>query len=334
MEEGWERREPSVMLDQAAVVELLRPAFPHADVEAIELLGGGLVNTNYRVTLAGRTEPVVLRIYTRDRDACAKEANILKLVGTTVPVPEVLHVTGEDTHEGNPYLVLSWIEGVKPHGLLHAGTPADADGIGYACGATLAAIAHYTFPVAGFLGPDLAIVEPFVSIRAAMQGYIEECLTEQRVRDRLGPELVARLGRLVSDNGALFDELEGSTSLVHSDYKAVNLLVRNTSNGWAMAGVLDWEFAHAGTPLIDLGILLRESARLPAEFERGVVRGFRDDGGTLPQQWKRITKLVDLVNLCDFLTAEDDRGAMLQDVTGVVRATVEHWDTFAPDQSL
>jgi aminoglycoside phosphotransferase (APT) family kinase protein len=334
VEEGWERREPALMLDQAAIIELLRPAFPHTDVETAELLGGGLVNTNYRVTLAGRAEPVVLRVYTRDHDACAKEANILNLVRTSVPVPEVLHVESESIRGGNPYLVLSWIDGVKPHQVLRAAAPADVDGIGYACGITLWAIARYTFPAAGFLGPDLRVVQPFNSIRAAVQGYIQERLAEGRVRERLGPDLAERLGRLVADNAARLDELEGSTSLVHSDYKAVNLLLGNTDHGWAMAGVLDWEFAHAGTPLIDLGILLRESARMPTEFERGVVRGFRDAGGALPRDWKRISKLVDLVNLCGFLGAVEERGAMVGDVAAVVRATVEHWDAFAPDKSI
>jgi hypothetical protein len=37
-------------------------------------------------------EPVVLRIYGRDSNACQKEVDLLRLVRETVPVPEVLHV--------------------------------------------------------------------------------------------------------------------------------------------------------------------------------------------------------------------------------------------------
>ena len=36
-------------------------------------LSGGLANTNYKVTLSGANEPVVLRVYTRDPDACERE---------------------------------------------------------------------------------------------------------------------------------------------------------------------------------------------------------------------------------------------------------------------
>jgi aminoglycoside phosphotransferase (APT) family kinase protein len=43
--------------------------------------------------------------------------------------------------------------------------------------------------------------------------------------------------------------------LVHSDLNPKNLLVdRDTS---AVTAVLDWEFAHAGVPVADLGNLLR-----------------------------------------------------------------------------
>lgn len=334
MEEHWERRAPTVTLDRAAITELLRPAFSDAEIATLELLGGGLVNTNYWVTLTERPAPIVLRVYTRDHEACAKEANILNLVHGDVPTPEVLYADSIGTESAHPYLVLSWVEGVKPHHALHAGTPTDTESVGYACGVTLAAIGRYTFPTAGFLGPDLTVAEPFSSMRTALQGYIEECLAKERVRVRLGADLANRLGRLVTENAALFDELESDRSLVHSDYKAVNLLLHNTGAGWTMAGVLDWEFAHAGTPMIDLGILLRDSARLPAEFERGVTLGFRDAGGALPQEWRRIIKLVDLVNLCDFLASEIERGAMLADVTALVQATVDGWNTLTPKQSL
>src|SRR5689334_23087071 len=195
MEEHWERRESTVTLDRTAVAELLRPAFPYAQIEALELLGGGLINTNYKVALAGRHAPIVVRVYTRDREVCAKEANILNLVHATVPTPEILYADPTGAVGEHPYLVLSWIEGVKPHQVLRAGTPANAQSVGYTCGATLAAIRRYTFPAAGFLGPVLNVAEPFSSMRAALQGYIEECLAKEQVRLRLGADLANRLER-------------------------------------------------------------------------------------------------------------------------------------------
>jgi hypothetical protein len=52
-----------------------------------DLLGGGLRNPNYRLHLAGDPRPVVLRLYTADTAACAREVSLMGLVGERVPVP-------------------------------------------------------------------------------------------------------------------------------------------------------------------------------------------------------------------------------------------------------
>ena len=43
--------------------------------------------------------------------------------------------------------------------------------------------------------------------------------------------------------------------LVHGDFNVKNLLL--DPGNWQVTALLDWEFAHAGTPFTDLGNLLR-----------------------------------------------------------------------------
>jgi hypothetical protein len=74
VEEGWQRRHPHVQLDRAAMRSLLGVA-----VLESEVLGGGLRNTNYKLRLAGNEPPVVLRLYTAEAAACARDVALMRL---------------------------------------------------------------------------------------------------------------------------------------------------------------------------------------------------------------------------------------------------------------
>jgi hypothetical protein len=68
VEQGWPRRHPLLELDRDAIRSLLGSAVLEAEV-----LTGGRRNTNYRLRMADEPRPVVLRLYTADPAACARE---------------------------------------------------------------------------------------------------------------------------------------------------------------------------------------------------------------------------------------------------------------------
>lgn len=327
---GWERRYPHVELDAATLAAMLQPALPgHAIAEA-EPLSGGLANTNYRVRLAGMQSPVVLRVYTRDPAACRYEVDLHRLVCERVPVADVLYADCKGTVCGRPYMVTRWVEGAKLDALLaEVEDAAEVGSMAVAVGETLARIGAFTFARAGFFGPGLEIAEPLGQPREMLPPYVEDALFQRGAADHLGEELAAQLCRLVREHAALLDAIDPTPRLVHADYKAQNLLMRRAETGgaWELAAVLDWEFALAWTPLLDLAILLRYAERLPPDFERGVIEGYTSAGGALPEEWKRITKLLDLMNLCEFLARPDPGARMAEDVRALLAATVEQWDT-------
>jgi len=88
---------------------------------------------------------------------------------------------------------------------------------------------------------------------------------------------------------------------VHSDFNPKNILVRDS----AVVAVLDWEFAFAGTPLFDVGNMLRFSDGYPSTYVDGFVAGFRAGGGHLPERWREISEALDLFALADFLARPD-----------------------------
>ena len=113
----------------------------------------------------------------------------------------------------------------------------------------------------------------------------------------------------------------GGPCLSHSDYKPWNMLVRDGH----IAAVLDWEFAFAGSPLNDIGNFLRYSAQQQPTYESGFVNGYRAAGGKLPDDWKRLSRMVDLISLCDFLTRADDDSTIVKDVRPLVQRTLDEY---------
>lgn len=321
MQVGWSRHSAHLALDAAALERLLQPALGARAVRAFAPLSGGLANTNYRVTMTGREEPLVVRLYTREAAACAVEVALLRLVAHSVPVPRLLYAACDAEL---PYVVSSWVEGIKLEELLSAGDTDDAHGSGFATGTTLAAIHSFSFDQAGFFGPDLTVAEPLGSIRSAVEVYVDERLSVDRVRTRLGAAMAERLAQVVGERAVLLDTLPNRAALVHGDYKPQNLLLRRDADErWETAAVLDWEFAFAGPPLFDLGQLLRYRATLPPKYAAGVVAGYTAAGGTLPAEWPRLTRLLDLMNLLGFLERPEANDATVREVCGLIERTIE-----------
>lgn len=327
MKTGWERANAIVTLDAAALNELIQPVFPAGTVTAAELLTGGLANTLYRISVRNHDRPLVVRLYTRAASACRQDSAIYNLVHAAVPMPTLLYSDPFGSVGGVPYAISEWIEGVRLQDLLLAGDQADAGAAMFAVGEVLARIGTFQFPQPGFFDADLNIVQPLAWDGAALRSFIEHCLFEQNGQQWLTPESARRLWSHVSEHAGLLDALAPIDRLVHADFNAPNMLVQQTTEGWRVAAVLDWEFALAGPPLLDVANMLRHEHRLPPVVAEQFVAGFKAGGGKLPEHWHQMAKLLDLLNLCQFLT--EARGEqMVRDVRELIQTTVEQWSTF------
>jgi len=89
--------------------------------------------------------------------------------------------------------------------------------------------------------------------------------------------------------------------LVHGDLNAKNLLLASTADDRVVVtGVLDWEFAHAGSPWADLGNLLREQ-RSPAYVE-AVLDTVADRRGVPVDLALDLARAADLVAVVELAT--------------------------------
>jgi aminoglycoside phosphotransferase (APT) family kinase protein len=314
VEEGWRRRYPHVVLDRSAAGELLGRT-----VLEIELLGGGLRNTNYRVRLDGEARPAVLRLYTADASACSREVRLLQLVAERVPVPAVLRA---ELEASPPWLLLEWMEGMRFDHMLTSASPAEVAHACFSAGEVLAAIHSFSFEGPGVLGPNLEIADPM--------GYswltgVREFFEQERARALIGAELANDVIQLVDREGWRLDSVWSQSALVHADYKPWNLLVQRDAGGWRVSAALDWEFSLAGPPLCDFGVFLRYSARMPPEYVSGLVEGYRAAGGDVLQDVRNLARLIDLVSLWTFLDRADGNDGdsiIIRDVQPLLVETV------------
>jgi Ser/Thr protein kinase RdoA (MazF antagonist) len=275
------------------------------------------------VTLAQHPDPIVLRFYTREPEACAREAALLRLVAGVVPTPETLYVEPEVGRFTHPYIILSWMDGIPLIDALPTLAPNEAAALAAALGGVAARIGSFTFAGPGHFGPDLTIREPLVIGPAELRHYLREMLVAGRAGGRLGALLTERLLAVIESCADELAPLKGQSALIHADYKDGNILVARNAEGWRVTAVLDWEFAFAGPSIFDLGSLLRREDTLPPGFAAACIAAYRAHGGFAPPGWRRMTLLMDLINLCDFLNRETMRTTMRDDLASLVRATVE-----------
>jgi aminoglycoside phosphotransferase (APT) family kinase protein len=282
----------------------------------IQPLSGGARDTNYRLLRSAQPEPVVLRLHTADPTACRREERLLDLVEGSVPVPRVLRV---EPSASPTWSLLTFVRGDR---FYHALIGASSDAVkrmAYSAGVALAHVHQFRFPRAGFFDPDLQITQT-LGPGYAWHNMLETMLDSHRLRGHLGQALTGRFARFVRENTRFEDQMSfGGPCLSHSDYKPWNMLGRDGQ----IAAVLDWEFSFAGSPLNDIGNFLRYSARQQRAYESGFVHGYRAAGGMLPDDWKRLSRMVDLINVCDFLTRADDDSTIVKEVRPLIQGPSE-----------
>ncbi len=328
MKRNWERLRPHADLDRATITEMVDRAFPGREVVACDLRTTGLANSNYRVLLAGPgadPEPVLLRVYVRDPGALEKEAEIARRFAGALPMAEVLY-TGDFESTGRAtarYAVFRWVEGELADVVVEREPAAMAE-VASACGGVLAAIQAVRFPAPGFFDSDLTVMRGVLGSRDYVD-WMRTYLFRHGAAGVLGDPVAERVWQLAAEGAPLLAEVQADASLVHCDFNGANILVRREEGTWKVAGVLDWEFACAGSTMIDVGNMLRHYAEEGEEFERPFIAGFEGAGGQLPRHWRQTADLYDLMSLCGFLVDPEAGDRIKEDVTGLVQAALGRW---------
>jgi aminoglycoside phosphotransferase (APT) family kinase protein len=222
-------------------------------------LEGGWSGETFLAEAAG--ERTVVRIYARaggrGTEAQEVDAALLRLVRGLLPVAEVLEVRRADPHAGLPaLLVTSFLPGTRADLVLPTLDDAGLEVLGRNLGVMLARLAGIPMLRAGeFVDAGLR-VEPFPAEATDLVDWMQL----HQVALAFDEDELSGLREVAGAAQAELDTV-GRVCLVHSDVNPKNLLVDPGS--LEVTGLVDWEYAHAGSPYADLGNLLRFE-RLPA----------------------------------------------------------------------
>ncbi len=305
--------------------------FPRSRVSTFAVLSGGLINTNLKVELDSGRKQVVLRLYRNGSDVCRREAAILRKVRNTVPVPELIHAEPANLDRLGPFSVLEYVVGMTFQQLKRTGNLEAIQQAAASVGQTLAAIGRYQFQKIGRLlvdeGSDtVSVGAPYVEGRDTVPRILDQFLVSPNVERRVGSGTVCRLHDFMWSWAQRLADFDNDHSLVHGDFGNRNILVREKRDGWRVAAILDWEFAFSGSPLLDVGHFLRYERSAQPLREPQFSRAFVEYGGELPDQWRKIARVIDLTGIVECLTHDELPADLEAELIDLIYATLEDHD--------
>ncbi|MFG1813108.1 phosphotransferase family protein [Kribbella sp. NPDC049174] len=208
-------------------------------------LAGGYGGQTYAVSAGG--EDAVLKLYVKDPGRAAVDAALLRLVHGLLPVPRILDAKREGSPDDPPYLLTERLPGVNLQVYLDAAGDEDRRRVGEQLGELLVRLSGMPFLTFGMFRDGELAVEPFGF--GDLEGFFEGLDLGFDQKHQEGFRDVIRYAEDVQAEGV------DRVCLVHSDFNPKNLLVDPATA--RITGLIDWEFAHAGSPYTDLGNLFR-----------------------------------------------------------------------------
>jgi aminoglycoside phosphotransferase (APT) family kinase protein len=217
-------------------------------------LQGGLQNNVF--LLERRAESFVLRrpskhLRPESNDTMLREARVLKaLAGSGVPHPRFYAVCDDTAVIGACFYIMAPLEGFAPRGPLpgaYATDPTWRRAMGgelVHAAAALGAVDYKAVGLEGLGKPDDWHARQVSRWRSQLDGY-----RSMPNYDCALPH-VDEVGRWLSDNLPA----DRRIGIVHGDFQFPNVMF--SSHAPRISGVVDWELASLGDPLLDLGWIL------------------------------------------------------------------------------
>ncbi|MCM2998972.1 aminoglycoside phosphotransferase family protein [Paenibacillus cellulositrophicus] len=322
MKEGWERTEQPLELSLEELNQIVAPAFPGREIISSRRIGVGLSNSNYKIQIEGDGRPYVLRFFRRGADIAGKEIALTRLVRERVPVAEFVYADTSCSRYPKPWAVLEWKPGVLLSDIIREGTLEEKASAAAAAGRTLAHIHGFPFEASGFFGSDLKVTQPFSMSGERFLAFMDDVIFHSPCEAWLGDELSRELWAFCKRYGSILSVSQEKIVLAHSDYNGLNILMEKGSEGYFVSAVLDWEEAFAWNRYADLGNMLRYEAN-GSWIEQHFIKAYEAEGMVLEKNWRLLSRLEDLVALCDMLshsTAETPN--RVQDLCRLIAGTV------------
>jgi aminoglycoside phosphotransferase (APT) family kinase protein len=245
-----------VEFEPALAKVLQRAVDDFVALRSCERLSGGASQETYRIIVETGAGPRKLAMRRApggltpeggaEKPGLATEARLMELARAAgVPEPRVLHVLRPEDGVGEGF-IMEWLEGEALGARIVRAPEFEAirPRLAYQCGELLARIHSIDLAATG-LDRQLGRLEPETFVRQKWEQY-QQFETPQPMIDYTARWLLEHLPP------------PAELKLVHNDFRNGNLMV---SPETGVTAVLDWEVAHIGDPMRDLGWICTNSWR-------------------------------------------------------------------------
>lgn len=246
--------------------------------------------------------PAVLRLHLGDPDRALVDVAVGALLVGLVPVPGVLEWESIGSSGLGGFVLRERVDGEPLDAVLRRADDVLLARLGTSLGEVLARLSGVPFLRPGSLtGPDLRL-EPWPADRLDVEAVVAAAL-ERAPLDRWAPGERAGL-RGAAAVGAFHLEEVRRTCLVHGDLDPAKVLVDPRTGD--VRGVVGWHRVHAGSPLTDLGRVLRDDP--PPAFVGSLLAAVRGSAPELPDDLWSAARGADLVALVETVAGAGDSG--------------------------
>jgi aminoglycoside phosphotransferase (APT) family kinase protein len=243
-------------------------------VAQVSELHGGDIGAIYEIGLVDGAPSLVLKVYPESLHwKMRKEVNVCTLLSgrLSTAVPRILLADDAKSLIGLNFVLMSKLDGA----VLRTLEPALADTELFSAysqmGEVLREIHGISMQSFGYIGPD-GVWTPHASNRAYMSFQFDKKLTEFAGRGG-DPALGDRLAAVVRERAYLLDACP-TAHLCHYDFHSGNILAEGSGGSLRLSGVLDFEGAIAGDPLMDIAKALYYFAAKDEPKKAGLLAGY------------------------------------------------------------
>jgi aminoglycoside phosphotransferase (APT) family kinase protein len=243
---------PALEVPFATAQSIVDRVLAGQQVTDVSNIHGGEIAAVYMITFEGPYPPVVLKVYPDGLHwKMQKEANVISLVQPrlSVPIPRVLLADDSKQIVALNFILMTKLDGEILAGLEPMLTSDELLASYCQIGKLLRQLHHLPMNAFGYIGHNGIVTE-----HATNQAYVSKQFDQKlkEFAERGGADgLARRVKETFARRAHLLQECTHPV-LCHNDLHAGNLLVDFTAGSPRLTGVLDFEGALAGDPLMDV----------------------------------------------------------------------------------
>jgi len=290
--------------DRSTCQSVVRTVFNNAEVNTVQMLTGGIVNANFKISLTNPDMQLHLRVYNGENaEARAnKERVIYDLIAkkTNVSIPTIYAVDSSKTVVDKVIALQSSLPGINLETVCYELPTNEQGGIALQIGECLGQLHTIRFSKFGegvsedAIGNDSSWKEFFLRF---VSKNINLCESHGTIDNDMASSLrghIAKWQWLLPGNQPAV--------LVHNDFHPGNIKIqRNQSGDWKISGVYDFEQAIAGHNEFDFAKPHWAFFEAYPQMREPMLLGYNKVNKLSPLFEKRMDKLYRLAEITDFL---------------------------------